>query len=293
MEAVGPIRVVTTAPAPAAASILLEPVLARPAIQCALVAASRTAVHVATGDPDVPVLSVVAPGGARLPGALVLAASAGVLDRLGAGDSLLVGDGVVGTDDVTVTITRWWGIPSVRMPDDPEQLLAGVAALTRGLATAGRPPSGLVATASERLAHAARPGSAAALTDTVRAMVGLGPGLTPAADDVLVGALLCWHHLAAAGWTGATRADSVRTAVLTQLDRTTAVSAALLHHAARGVGVPEALLLLGALRTPEVVADAVADLACVGHDSGASMARGIAIAAGAVLAALEPGRLAG
>ena len=41
---------------PAAASVLVQGVLARPAVPCSVVAASRTGVHVTTGDPEVPLL---------------------------------------------------------------------------------------------------------------------------------------------------------------------------------------------------------------------------------------------
>jgi len=268
----------------AAASALVRPVLARPVTACDVVAASRTAVHVATSDPDLPVLSVVTPRGARLPGACVLAgAPAGAalaLAQLGAADHLLVGDGTVGLPDLSVVVRRWWSQPVVRVPDCCPHLRAGAKALSSALVRAARAMSPTVIEAVDHLSDAIARDEKGATRRAVHAMVGLGPGLTPAADDVLVGALLSWHHLGLAGWPGAAAsARTVLDAATERLDRTTAVSAALLHHASHGCSVPEALVLLDALRTPPAVAAALEALVDIGHDTGSSVAYGVLVGA--------------
>jgi hypothetical protein len=311
---------------PAAASDLVRPLLAGPVVSCAVVAASRTAVHLATGDGDVPVLSVVAPGGVRLPGGCVLAdrggpahhafdhslldpaaahpalplvvdhgdlAAAHVIDRFGAAHRVLVGGGAISVDDWSIKIHRWWSAPDVRMPDRWPDLREGAAALATAVdQRAGTLPRTIVS-AVDGLAAAVEGGDHAAIESAVHEMVGLGPGLTPAADDVLVGALLGWHYLALAGWVGAMSvARTVSTAVGEQLHRTGAVSAALLHHAVAGNSVPEALFLLDALRTPGAVGAAVDALRRVGEDTGRSTAYGIKIAVQVVLGAFDPERVA-
>ena len=280
----------------AAASALVRPVLARPVTACDVVAASRTAVHVATGDPDLPVLSVIAPGGVRLPGACVLARAQPevglALLRLSAADHLLVGDGTVGLPDLSVVVRRWWSRPVVRMPDRCPDLWAGAEALSSALGRAGRAMPPTVAEASDQLSDAiARDDDGEATRRAVHAMVGLGPGLTPAADDVLAGALLCWHHLGLAGWPGAAAsARTVLAAATERLDRTTAVSSALLHHASHGCSAPEALVLMDALRTPPAVAAALEGLVDIGHDTGSSVAYGVLV--GARASVLTADRLA-
>ena len=279
----------------AAASALVRPVLARPVTACDVVAASRTAVHVATGDPDLPVLSVIAPGGVRLPGACVLARAQPevglALLRLGAADHLLVGDGTVGLPDLSVVVRRWWSRPVVRMPDRCPDLRAGAEALSSALGRAGRAMPPTVAEASDQLSDAIARDDGEATRRAVHAMVGLGPGLTPAADDVLAGALLCWHHLGLAGWPGAAAsARTVLAAATERLDRTTAVSAALLHHASHGCSAPEALVLMDALRTPPAVAAALEGLVDIGHDTGSSVAYGVLV--GARASVLTADRLA-
>jgi len=196
-------------------------------------------------------------------------------------------------DDMAVRVRRWWAPPSVRLPERPSALHDGAAALVIALEPAARTIPAVVAGAAGRLARAVGSGDARATARAVHAMVGLGPGLTPAADDVLVGALLCWHHLAAAGFGAAAATGGiVSTAVRERLDRTSAVSAALLHHAVRGSGVPEALLLLDALREPAAIASALDAVVRIGHDTGASIAYGVELAVSSVLAAVEPARVA-
>ena len=291
MAAVRSVRPVTES-WPAAASSLLRPLLARPAMRCAVVASSRTAVHLATGDPDAPVLSVVAPGGACLPGGVVLADPDGVV-RLGTAGDALVGDGAVQAGEDRVTVRRWWSQPLVRLVSEPSQLVTGAGALATTLVSSGLELPALVQSVASRLAAAIDLDDESAIRSAVHAMIGLGPGLTPAADDVLVGALVAWHHLAIAGWSGAvdTRRP-VSVAVQERLERTTVVSAALLHHASRGESLPEVLLLLDAVCTPRALPAALDAIARVGPHTGPSMAYGVQLGRRAVLAARAPERVA-
>ena len=87
----------------------------------------------------------------------------------------------------------------------------------------------------------------ATVADAVRRLVGLGPGLTPAGDDVVAGALVA---LAAGG--DLERAGVVLDAVRSCRHRTTALSAALLDHAAGGRAVPQLARLPARRRGPPV-----------------------------------------
>jgi hypothetical protein len=288
VDFVRPARPVSTVPA--AASDLARPLLTGPAVCCAVVTTSRTALHADTGNDAVPVLSVFSPGGPMLPGACLLAHP---LPHVSAIDHLRVGGGKIRIDRFVVSIRRWWPQLSVSVPKQLSGLRAGSAALSVALDRSGRMLAEPVAESVDHLISAVTGRDGAATRRAVHAMVGLGPGLTPAADDVLVGALLAWYHLGRAGWPAATAvAGSVSAAVLEDRHRTTAVSAALLHHAIRGSSVREAVLVLDALRTPGGVAVAVDSLSRVGHDTGLSIAHGIKIAVGAVLGAFSPERVA-
>jgi hypothetical protein len=289
METVRSVRAVIQ-PVPAAASALLQPLLLGPPRSCPVVAASRTALHATTSDQDVPVLSIVASGGARLPGACVLASPhAFLVDH----DQLVVGGGTVELAGVSVRVSRWWTQPAVTMPTTGVELRAGAEAMIDAITSAAWKIAPEIVEPVARLAAAVATDRITAIEVAVNAMVGLGPGLTPAADDVLVGALLCWHHLSLAGWTSAGSTGSIVAAAVRQrLAHTSTVSASLLQHAMRGTGVPEALQVLDALRTPVQLAPVVHDLQLVGHDTGPSMVLGIEVALGAVLGARRPERVA-
>lgn len=104
---------------------------------------------------------------------------------------------------------------------------------------------------------------------TPAALVGHGPGLTPAGDDVLAGALVAAHAVddpRLAGWRRQTREALSG-------DATTAVSRALLQHAADGWAVPQLAAFVHAVCAgdPE---PAVGPLLAVGHTSGVALASG-------------------
>lgn len=109
-------------------------------------------------------------------------------------------------------------------------------------------------------------------------LLGSGPGLTPSGDDVLAGFLV---GAAAFG----VDATAIRHAVAEQAPlRTTALSAALLWHAARGECIDQLAAAATALTSRPgpghyQAGRAVSRLLSVGHSSGAALAQGLVIAA--------------
>lgn len=151
-----------------------------------------------------------------------------------------VGTGAVVAGDTRLAVTRWWQPPRPRWPqlrdsiDDP------------------------------------------AAWDAVRSWrerLGQGAGLTPYADDVLLGSLvtlIATRHPLSARWSA-----DIRRAPLEQL--TTAASAGLLRQAAQGVCLDQLATLLAALATgdPDAVRQAERELLAVGHSSGAGLLAGV------------------
>ena len=101
-------------------------------------------------------------------------------------------------------------------------------------------------------------------------LVGRGPGLTPSGDDVLAGALVAAYavgHPRLPRW----RDDTLRAL---QRRRTTAVSHALLLHAADGWAVPQLADFVEAVCSGGDVERSWARLRAVGHSSGEALAEG-------------------
>jgi Protein of unknown function (DUF2877) len=113
----------------------------------------------------------------------------------------------------------------------------------------------------------------------VARLLGRGPGLTPAGDDVLAGFVL-----GARAFGLDTGVAHARIAALAPA-RTTALSAALLWHAARGECIDEVAAvvaqLAGAGSDGAGCKTAVSRLLAVGHTSGAALATGLVAAAAA------------
>jgi hypothetical protein len=97
-------------------------------------------------------------------------------------------------------------------------------------------------------------------------LLGRGPGLTPAGDDVLAGLLA---GRAAYGPDDRALADAI---CALAPSRTTALSAALLRHAARGECIPEVAAFTAALTGAGPVGPAAARLLAVGHTSDGARA---------------------
>ena len=172
------------------------------------------------------------------------------------GDPALVGAGRVVAGSLTVTVVRWWEPRRPRhlhLPGRPEGQVdeRRVNVLTRLLEAHPAPV----------------PGDA-----SVGDLLGLGPGLTPAGDDVLAGLLVALHSH-----------DDLRRPLADEIgrlarSRTTALSAALLRHAAAGLALPAVVNVADALAghgSDDDLVDAVARLVAVGSSSGTALAHGL------------------
>ncbi|TDE00281.1 DUF2877 domain-containing protein [Jiangella asiatica] len=243
-------------PMPGAASTAVASLVGGPRLAGEVVASTRGLLAAVVGGE---LVSVTGTEAARLP-CSVVTVSPPPPARVGApvtagGGSIVVDDGVI------VTAVRWWRPRPARLPD---------AWLAAGRAVRARRPhlDPVVGAAADRLGTALS--AAGDLDHAVRGLLGLGPGLTPAGDDVLAGALVT---LAALG-----EAQRLDTAVRAArpFDRTTAVSAGLFAHAARGLAVPELADLVRALGTADADVDgARRALFAVGHTSGAALYLGV------------------
>lgn len=109
--------------------------------------------------------------------------------------------------------------------------------------------------------------------DTVRRWIGLGPGLTPSGDDILVGFMAVYNEFGDdIEW-----ADELREAVLSQLGRTTDLSAQLLRSAAARDyhEIIQRMILALAGLSPNPLERCLEDLLCVGAQSGQDIAFGM------------------
>jgi hypothetical protein len=242
---------------PVAASVAVAPLLSGPARTVEVVAATSSAVYLATGDPLHPALCLSGPGPARMPFALICGQAPPLPARVGQLGSLA--GGLLHLGAGTARVGRWW------RPHRPSGLAGAPRGRLRAAACflAARVP--VFRGYSQSIAELAQ----ALVWDT---LLGRGPGLTPLGDDILAGALATLVALdspAAGRLAGAVLAPA--------RDRTTFVSAALLHHAARGETVPELAALLVAVRDGgrERLSAATDRLLRVGHTSGAGLASGI------------------
>jgi hypothetical protein len=249
---------------PAAASAALIPVLTGAPRAVEVMAATPAAVYLATGDPSSPAICLCTPAAVRVPCALL---TPGPL-RVDVGDRGLAGSGAVLLAGREYRVARWWSPPRFG-PGGSGCGLVGLGAvlgerlsdpLPAAKATALADLIGLLGAASRDMAV----GRSAGLRAVVAGLLGWGPGLTPVADDVLAGMLvtLIAGGSAAARPLGAALADLAP-------DRTTFVSAALLHSAGRGECIPE---LAAVLRDRPGALDA---LLRVGHSSGPGLAWGV------------------
>jgi len=241
---------------PVAASAAVAGLLCGPPRRLAVVAATAAAVYLA--DPADPAATVclAAAHAVRVPCALMLGPGAPPVPAVCPGEPATAGRGGLVLAGFAGRVTRWWRPPCPGVPAP-----GTVAALRRALPVALGPADPYLAAA---LAAGTGP------DELVARLLGYGPGLTPLGDDVLAGLLVTAratgaHDLAAALATAIGRAGP---------GRTTAVSRALLHHAARGRCVPELAAVLAGRP------GAVPALLAVGHSSGAGLATGVLAALG-------------
>jgi hypothetical protein len=226
---------------PAAASSLLDAVLACPDLPLAEVARTRLSVHYETGVGSAPVLCVCTTDAVLLPNAVVTA-------RLPGPGGLTVHAGRLRGRDSSWVVRRWW------RPRRPTGL---------------RPPDASLLRRLEEVPLLDVPSWGGTL-DPDR-LVGLGPGLTPAGDDLVAAALVT------ARATGDPRYPGWREATAQALAarRTTAVSRGLLHHALDGYATPELADLLEALCGAADLAGPLRRLVALGHSSGPALLAGV------------------
>ncbi len=194
-------------------------------------------------------------------------------ELLAPGDPVVVEGGClrVGAHQVDLTGCPVWRGRLPR-PADLACAPAGVAAAVFSAA----PPSALLDPRFEgRLAVAHRRLRHNDLAGVATALGGLGPGLTPSGDDALAGILLARRALGGPGL----EAWLVEVAGGV---RTTSVARGLLDWAARGQSVEPVHDLLGALAAGDGAGAVrhVADLARLGHTSGADLLHGLALGLG-------------
>lgn len=275
---------------PVAASIAVRPLLLGPRRPARVLGAFPSAAYVgleASLRADGPsVVALVTARAVRLPNALVMGGTAPWTVALRVGGAAPwtptlagraeIGDGEVRVGALVLHVTRWW---TPRRPTTAQQtgatVLPGrVAQLRTELARHGSAlpvPAAQALYALTEACHALDPAGAFAAADR---LIGLGPGLTPAGDDALAGFLLAATHLSP------TSQDPLLTALADHVRvqasvRTTALSATLLHHAARGEAAPEAIAVLDALCGHGGLRQATDSLLRIGHSSGGDLAHGL------------------
>jgi Protein of unknown function (DUF2877) len=251
----------------AAASSALRSVLAGPARPAALLGATRGALYLKTCGPP-GALVVLSRDAVRLPCGLLLPTTSSELALASLAlpsAEFAVGDGTVSwtgpAGPVVVRAVREW---APARPARGEVSVAALAAVRSCLDAAGPRVDDQLVTAPPQATR----------------LLGSGPGLTPTGDDVLAG------FLTGASAFGLDAAVLRRSVTALAPVRTTALSAAMLWHAARGECIDE-LAAVAAVLTSQPQAgragDAVSRLAAVGHSSGAAMALGLVAAAESAL----------
>jgi hypothetical protein len=283
----------------AAASSAVRPVLAGPARPAECLGVTRGALYLKIAGPP-GALAVLAHDAARLPCGLVLPTTSAELPLTslappsltprspGASAGFVLGDGAVGwtgpAGPVVVRAVREW---APARPGRGEVAASALATVRTALNDAGLGAAALASAdpgVDLRLLAdlAAAAGDRDASVAVAARLLGSGPGLTPSGDDVLAGFLA---GAAAFGLDTAALREAI--AVLAPA-RTTALSAALLWHAARGECIDEVAAVAAILTShqriaPEQAGRALGRLRSVGHTSGAALALGLVTAAGSAL----------
>ena len=255
---------------PAACSLRLAPLIDGPRRAGAVVGAGLRAAYLTFSAAELDVVALVGPDAVALP----IAVQVPVLPPLRSGMPAVVGAGRVVVGGHAWRPARWWDPrPHVEATDLLLAAPRGAALVDALDAVAAGIGGGDAQAAVLGLVHGEAHGACS--------LLGAGPGFTPAGDDVVAGALAVLELTA--------RLDpQARDAVLqAAVDRTTAVSAALLAAAARGDVVPPAARVLTALATgapDDAFADAVAALHAVGGTSGRALLLGLCTALAGLVA---------
>jgi len=260
---------------PAVASIAIHGQVSTPATTAEVVGTSNHAVWLMLDD-EVIVLS--SRDATRLPNGVEIPQLASDQPFLGIdhGAAAEVGFGHVVFEDLVVDVVRWW---------DPRPVVSATSLFALAHRIAGL-PSEVSGVPAFGLREALVARSPARLLAAAKTMLGKGPGLTPEADDYLAGAVAATRGLAGAtGVDSAVRMLDRAGPTLARLasTRTTAFSAALIHHALRGqLAAPAGSLLRAFAQRGEVTA-AHRRLLDVGHSSGPALAAGMVLGAQALI----------
>jgi hypothetical protein len=229
--------------------------------------------------PGTELVALISTNAVRVPCAIVLASGSAALPGLVPGARARVGEGEVSWDGGSVAVVRWWRAAAVSgvttTTAEPAELERRAALLRRLVADHELPPA--VPPALRAAVASIDAGQATSTAAALRPVLGLGSGLTPSADDAAAGLLL-----SALAWHGEAVGPTIR-AIGQLLDadlatRTTAVSAGLLQHAARGRGAPQVVRAVQHLTGRETAGDenaVLADLLALGHSSGKDTALGV------------------
>lgn len=239
---------------------------------------TRSALYLATGDPDAPALSLVAADAVRVPNAVVVPAQAtdspfGGIHR-SASASLGAGRVAVGALEV-VAGTTW--TPPRPCLHDADTALGRVDELNLLIDAMALPVPEMLGPSVSRLRRGLCACNSLVVEAAAHQLVGRGPGLTPSGDDIMCGVLATCHALAVRDDDVATIGAALAAVAAQGLARTTLVSAVLLRHAARGEVIPELDSLLTALGTGAGLRPSLSKLLAVGHHSGSDLARGVAL----------------
>ena len=222
------------------------------------------AAYLATHDGEV--VAVVTADAVRLPCAIVLAPGTPVPPWLHPGATAVVGAAAVQAGAGTVRVHRWWRAPTVTPRPISDVGRRALADRLQGHAL----PDG-VATALRRAGRCLARGDGPGAADHLVPVLGLGAGLTPSADDAVAGLLL--------GAVGKAVHEAAVLVGRAAPARTTAVSAALLQHAARGRAAAPVVRAHDALTGRGDLTGALDALWALGHTSGADTAAGLLTAA--------------
>jgi hypothetical protein len=247
------------------ASALIRDLITGPVRPASVLADGEVATYL---DVDGRLVAVVAPGGVRLPCAVVLTADAQPLGGSGPTNAVgwAIGGGAVHQRGRPALAVGRWFEPRVRVPRADPRACARLATLvrSRGEVDPLLPP-GAIEHLADDLA-AGDPGRAVAV------LLGRGTGLTPAGDDLMAGALAALRAL------GSPAADDLGRAVREMAPvATTRLSAALLDAADLGAVVPEAAAVLRSLAGAGGLDAATDRLLAVGHTSGWHLAAGLVV----------------
>jgi hypothetical protein len=274
---------------PATASTGITVALAGSPRHATVLAAFDRAVYLAHDDG---VLALETHDGAHLPNGLVVAAPSSRRPLAGAGSvtTATVGAGEVVLGDLTVRTVRWRRARPVLPTVGVRELATSLAAAADTLATlAPTLPPDLARPFDAVVAGLAAGDGARAWAAARRGLLGRGPGLTPSGDDLLAGLVAGTGLLAEAR--GCSELDEVAATArrigadlaAVAPDATTAISAGLLRHAARGEVAAPAAVLLRALTGHGPIEAAVRSLLGFGSSSGRDLTVGLLAAAELVL----------